>query len=203
VLAAGAVSAGVEWTWQIPAAFVPIIVAAGLLTLSGRRAGAAGRAPVEGNPSTRFGLGVAAIGIGWVSIWGAGIVLVSNLKLDASRAAATRGDLVQAAGDARDAATVEPWSPEPRLQLALVDEAAAKFGAARRAAGEAIDRAPNDWRTWAVAARIDARAGNRRAAVRELVRARQLSPVRLPTEFVTPVRRAVGESPFSAPGCCS
>ena len=202
VLAAGAVSAGVEWTWQIPAAFIPIIAAAGLLTLSGHNGRAAGRAPVRANPSSRFGLGVALIGIGWVSIWGAGIVLISNLNLDSSRAAAERGDLAEAAGDARDAATVEPWSPEPRLQLALVDEAGGNLKAARKAAGEAIRRAHNDWRTWAVAARIDAKAGNRHAAVLEIVRARQLSPVRLPSEFVTPIRRRIGKSPFSAAGCC-
>jgi hypothetical protein len=197
------VSAAVEWTWQIPAALVPVVAAAALLTLSRYRVGAAERAPARARPPSRFGLGVALIGIGWISIWGAGIIFVSNLELDASHAAATRGDLVGAAGDARDAATVEPWSPEPRLQLALVDEAAGRFRPARSAAGEAIDRAPNDWRTWAVAARIDARADRPRAAVREIVRARQLSPVRLPSEFVTPIRRRIGESPFSAPGCCS
>jgi O-Antigen ligase len=189
VLAAGALTAGLEWTWQLPAAFVPVVVAAGLLTAAGSEAHAAGPARAGGGPPSRFGLGIATIGIAWASIWAAGILLVTAAKLDSSHAAAARGDLTQAANDARDAASVEPWSPEPRLQLALVDELGGDFHAARSAAGQAIDRAPGDWRPWAVAARIDARAGDLRAALREIVRASKLSPVALPSGFVVPIRR--------------
>jgi hypothetical protein len=186
VLAAGALTAGLEWTWQIPAAFVPAVVAAGVLTA------APSEAPVESAPtressSSSFGLGIAIIGIAWASIWAAAIVLITDLKLDASRAAAARGDLAAAANDARDAASVQPWSPEPRLQLALVDELAGNLGAARVAAGLAIDRAPGDWRPWAVAARIDARQGRIPAAGVEIFKATALSPVPVPKEFVGPV----------------
>ena len=84
---------------------------------------------------------------------------------------------------------VQPWSPEPRLQLGLVEELGGDLKAARNAVGLAIDRAPGDWRPWAVAARIDARAGNLRAAGTELLRAEALSPIPLPNEFVDPVRQ--------------
>lgn len=193
ILAAGALTAALEWSWQIPAAFVPVILAAGLLTAAPSAQPVARMARSRAEP--RFGLGIAMIGIGWASIWAAGIVLVTDLKLDASRAAAARGDLAAAAGDALDAASVQPWSPEPRLQLALVGELGGDPKAARHDAGLAIERAPGDWRPWAVASRIDARAGDLRAAGTELVKAADLSPVRLPREFVSPLRqKALKES---------
>ena len=72
---------------------------------------------------------------------------------------------------------------EPPLQLALVEELGGDLNAARRAAGEAIDRAAGDWRPWAVAARIDARRGASSAAQFELGVAGTLSPVPLPADF--------------------
>jgi hypothetical protein len=188
VLAAGAVAAGLDWTWQIPAAFAPVVVAVGLLT-AGQELRTARPAHAAEGPSRRLALGIAVVAIGWVSIWAAGVVLVTRLNLDSSRDAAARGDLAEAADDARDAADVEPWSPEPRLQLALVDELGGDLQAARSAAGEAIDRAPGDWRPWAVAARVDVRAGDRRAAAAEIYKAGTLSPVALPAQFTDPIRR--------------
>jgi hypothetical protein len=200
VLGAGAVTAAIEWSFQIPAAFAPVIVVAGLLTAapSSARIPAFGRASGAG-PSNTFGLGIALIAIAWASIWAAGILLITDYKLDASRAAASRDDLAAAASDARDAAKVQPWSPEPRLQLALVDELGGDLTGARSAAGLAIERAPGDWRPWAVAARIDARAGHPQAAGIEILRAVSLSPTKLPNEFVEPVRQAIRKQSDKAP----
>jgi tetratricopeptide (TPR) repeat protein len=181
LLAAGALSAAIEWTWQLPAAFAPVVVAAGLLTAT--RARAAPAAPRAGRRYTGLIGAFALAAVGWASVWAAGVLVVGNEKLDSSRAAARDGELAAAADDARVAADVQPWSPEPRLQLALVDELAGDLGAARRTIEEAISRAPDDWRGWAVAARIDAHRGRRAAASRELARARGLNPVGLPPEF--------------------
>jgi hypothetical protein len=189
VLGAGAVTAAIEWSFQIPAAFVPVIVVAGLLTAAPSKARAAAPAGASTGSPSPFGLGIAVIAIAWASIWAAGTLLVSDYKLDASRGAASRDDLAAAASDARDAAMVQPWSPEPRLQLGLVEELGGDLKAARNAIGLAIDRAPGDWRPWAAAARIDARAGNLPAAGTELLRAEELSPIPLPNEFVDPVRQ--------------
>ncbi len=189
VLAAGALTAGLEWTWQIPAAFVPVIAVGGLLTAAPSEVPARRSSRARGEAPSPFGLGIAMIGIAWASIWAAGILLITDLKLDSSRAAAARDDLPQAANDARDAGRVQPWSPEPRLQLALVEELSDNLTAARSAAGLAIDRAPDDWRPWAVAARVDARRGDLRAAAAELLTAAKLSPLPLPPEFVRPVRQ--------------
>jgi hypothetical protein len=189
ILAAGALTAGLEWTWQIPAAFVPVIIVGGVLTAASAEVQVARSARAVGESSSGFGLGIAMIGFAWASIWAAGILLVSDLKIDSSRAAVARGDLAGAANDARDAASVEPWSPEPRLQLALVEELGRDLPAARRAAGLAIDRAPGDWRPWAVAARIDARAGEARNALIQYGRAASLNPLPMPSEFTDPINR--------------
>jgi O-Antigen ligase len=198
VLAAGALTAGLDWTWQIPAASVAVIAAAGLLTAARSEVGATQSAPAAA-PSTRFGLGIAVIAIAWASIWAAGVLLISDLKLDASRSAAARGDLVGAANDARDAASVQPWSPEPRLQLALVEELADNLTAARAAADLAIDRASDDWRPWAVAARIDARSGRLKEASIEIVNSQRVSPVPLPGSFVNPIEREARQESWRAP----
>jgi hypothetical protein len=186
VLAAGALTAGLEWTWQIPAAFVPAIAAVGLLTAVPSPVGRPHLAREDSSSS--FGLGIAIIGIAWASIWAAAIVLITDFKLDASRAAAARGDLVTAANDARDAASVQPWSPEPRLQLALVNERAGNLEAARVEAELAIDRAPGDWRAWAAAARIDGRRERYQAAGAEFITATELNPLPVQDVF-DPVRR--------------
>ncbi|HMC06109.1 MAG TPA: O-antigen ligase family protein [Solirubrobacterales bacterium] len=182
IAVAGAVSAGLDWTWQLPAAFAPVVVAVALLT-SGAGAGAAAPAVTRARPRARLALAIAAVAVAWASVWAGGVVLFTDLKLDASRAAASRGDLEAAADDARQAESAQPWSPEPPLQLALVEELGGDLGAARRAAGEAIDRAQGDWRGWAVAGRIDARRGAASASQFELGVAGALSPVPLPTGF--------------------
>jgi hypothetical protein len=185
VLAAAALSAALEWTWQIPVAFAPVIVATGLLVAG------AGVEPATDDSARRqstFALGVATLVAAWISIWAAALSFAGEHELGASRSAAARGDLAQAADDARIAARLQPWSPEPPLQLALVDELGGELGAARTAALDAVHSAPGDWRTWAVAGRIAAKSGNSAAASLLIARARSLSPVELPPEFSNAAR---------------
>ncbi len=185
VLAAGALSAALEWTWQIPAAFAPVIVATGLL-VAGTRVETAADDHLRRQSS--FALGVATLVGAWIAIWAAALSFAGEHELAASRSSAARGDLAQAADDARIAARLQPWSPEPPLQLALVDELGGELGAARTAALDAVHSAPGDWRTWAVAGRIAAKLGNSEAASLLIAKARSLSPVELPPEFSNAVR---------------
>jgi hypothetical protein len=179
LLAVGVVSASLEWTWQIPAAFVPVVISAGLL------AGPA-LAPAPERRRDQFGLGALAIAAGWVSIWMCGVVLITEVKINESRSEVSAGRLDAAAQAAQDAHAVQPWSPEPSLQLAQVEALRGAVGAARAAAGDAIDRASDDYRVWIVAARIAAERGNDRQARLDLRRARQRSPNALPVEVIEP-----------------
>ena len=110
----------------------------------------------------------------------AGIFVYASTRLADSRGAVARGDLAAAVSDANAAADAEPFSPEPQLQLALTYKLAGELGAARDAARQAIDKAPGDWRGWAVAAGIDRRRGASAAATAEAARAQALTPVPLP-----------------------
>jgi len=188
LLATAGVGAAIDWTWRIPAAFIPALIAIGLLTgratLAAEENGAGARTRPRG--TRRFGLGVATLLFAWGIAWMAVVVILASWRLAASRDAVARGDLAAAASDARGAASVEPFSPEPRLQLALVQELARDPVQARAAAQEAIDRAPGDWRGWAVAARIDRQSLARKRGDRELFIAQTLSPVPLPRAFTRP-----------------
>ncbi len=184
MLAAGIVAAALEWTWYLPATFVPALVAAGLLT--GPAALVAGPKPLAeagnganaGTPSrsrAHFGLGVSTLLVAWAAVLAALALLLTETRLSDSREAVRDGDLPAAAQAARDAQTIQPWASEPRLQLALVEEAAGDLPAARQSVEQAIDRAYNDYRVWLVAARIEADQGDTRQAVFSFHRAALLT----------------------------
>jgi hypothetical protein len=186
VLAAGTVSAAIDWTWELPACFGLVVLAAALLTgpatlgpepaFSAVSAVNGGRARASRTRQSRFGLGVATLLVGWAAIWAGGVLFLTEVKLGDSRAAADARDLSSAAQDAHDASTLQPWAAEPRLQLALVEELDGDLEAANRDLGEAIQRAPDDWQLWFVRARLQVKSGDVRGARRALERARELNP---------------------------
>jgi hypothetical protein len=187
ILAAGILSAAIDWTWELPACFGLVVLAAALLTgpatLGSEPSSSTVLPAVNGRaarPSTRrpsrFGLGVATLLVGWAAIWAGGILFLTEVRLGDSRAAAGAGDLASASQDARDASTLQPWAAEPRLQLALVEELDGDLRAANRDLGEAIQRAADDWELWFVRARLEVKSGDVSAARQALERARQLNP---------------------------
>lgn len=187
ILAAGIVSAAIDWTWELPACFGLVVLAAALLTgpatlrpepalsaVPGAVDG--GRAQPFGRRPSRFGLGVATLLVGWAAIWAGGDLFFTEVKLDDSRGAASARDLSSAAQDARDASTLQPWASEPKLQLALVEELDGDLQAANRDVGEAIERAPDNWQLWFVRARLKVKLGDVAGAGQALERARELNP---------------------------
>ena len=119
---------------------------------------------------------MATLVVAAAAIWAGGISFLTEAKLGDSRDAVSAGDLPAAAQDARDAITIQPWSADPRLQVALVEELAGHLKAANRDLGEAIERAPRDWQLWFVRARLEVKIGKVDAALRALHRARALNP---------------------------
>jgi Flp pilus assembly protein TadD len=172
LLAAGVTGAALEWTWEIPGAFIPVVVAAALL--AGPALGA-GR-PRPARTQRLLAVGVAVAGV--AAVVAGGIALTTDAQLRLSRDAARDGDLQAASVEARRAAAIQPWAAAPRLQLALVYEEADPAAALRRAE-EAVDRAGEDWRAWLVLTRLRAATGDRPRALVALRRTRELAP-RLP-----------------------
>ena len=116
------------------------------------------------------------LAVAWVCALAATEAFLSERSLTRSRSAVADGDLVAASDRARDAVALQPWSAQPRLQLALVQESAGDLSDAETSAAEATERAPLDWRLWLVRARIETRAGNLAEARSALREARRLNP---------------------------
>jgi hypothetical protein len=170
-VAAGALSAGIEWTWELPAAFLPFVVLAAVVTGPALRP----RAEVDEGPS-RYGWGVLVVLAGWVALIMSANSLLTATRLDDSREAAAADDLGEALNDANAARVLQPWSSAPRRQLALVYEADGRFDRAREEIDEAIERGSRDWRLHLLSARIRVEMGDVRGAEREIRRARELNP---------------------------
>lgn len=192
LFAAGLTSAAFDWTWQLPAAFVPVIVMAALLTGPASRPTAA---PAPAPPGVtrlvprwrvrggQYGLGVATLVCAWVAIWAAGDQLIASIQLDNSRSALQHGDLDSAGQAARNAAAIQPWSSQAQLQLALIEKERGDLGAASQSVRNAVDKASRDWEPWLVAAEIQAAAGRRSAAQLNLAQANKFSPSPLPVKL--------------------
>ena len=182
LLASGVVMLAIDWTWQIPAAVVPLIVAAGLLvapaatstrhtvarTVRRRRASSGGL-----GSGARWGLGGFAV----LAIVAAAMVHLGELRLAESEAAARAGDLRTAAREARSASEWVPWAAEPIARLARVEQRRGRIDAARSAIEDAIEHDSEDWFLWLAAAEIELRARRPTAAYEALIRSRQLNPL--------------------------
>jgi hypothetical protein len=174
-----ALGAALDWMWELTAVAVVGIAFLALLTGPATlpvAAGEAEAAPRRLSPrlgiAARTGTAVAALLI----VLFAGASLLGQRALDASQRAAARGDTTGALDSALRAKRLQPWSSAPLLQLALVDEQTGSLPVARDWVGRAIGKHPDDWRLWLVAARLDTKLAQPRAAQRDLARARELNP---------------------------
>ncbi len=156
----GALGATIDWMWQVPAALLPALAGAVIAT----------GLPVQPAPRRRRAWALPATATASAALLLSMLVLVGDAELRRSRSAAHSGDLSAAARSAADAAAIEPWAAAPRLQLALVEELRGNLPAALRAVEAARARAPQDWRTWLVLARLRAKAGDAAGARRALER---------------------------------
>lgn len=177
LVASGAASAAIDWTWEVPAVFGVVVVALALLAGPAFSVLERDREEASAYPAAgRFGWGIAVILIGWVSLFIAADSLLTERRLDASRAAVGDEELERAADEARAAIALQPWAAEPRLQLALVQESAGELEAADENVERAIERAEDDWSLWLVSARIATLDGRIPDARADLEQARRLNP---------------------------
>jgi hypothetical protein len=167
LLVAGAVTAATDWSWEIPAVLAPTLVAAGLFTSS---------APSSESRRDPFPVGLGAIAMAWVAMVAAGLVLLTELKLDQSRSAARDGRIDDAIERALEARTIQPWSSEPYTQLALLEEARGNLDRAMERLKQAEARDPEDWRLPLIESRLLFEAGDKVAGQTAFNRARELNP---------------------------
>jgi tetratricopeptide (TPR) repeat protein len=111
-----------------------------------------------------------------VALWAGAVLALAAIQLERSADRLAEGDLSGAAEAARSAARIEPWSQEPSLRLAEIEQAAANFEAARRRAEEAARLAPEDFRPWLLLSQIHAAGGEPALAAVYATRALALAP---------------------------
>jgi len=170
-LAGFAISAAIDWMWELTVVTVVALMCLALLT------GPATAAPQADRRSRRAtGVRAAVVAIAVVAICVEGIVLLAQSRLDDSQAAANRGDLAEAHAAALDARAIQPWAASPYLQLALVEEESGNLRGAHRRIRAAIDRDSTDWRLYLIAARVSVKLGLIREAKKDLAHARELNP---------------------------
>jgi hypothetical protein len=162
-------TAAFDWMWQIPVLPVAMLLLAAALVGSRRE---------EGVGASGFGLAprLATIGVAVVAIVAIAIPLASTSLVRQSEADFREGDLQGALDAARSAQNAQPSAASPRLQQALVLEAAGELPAASTAARSATEKESTNWRTWLVLSRIEAERGRAAAAVAAYSEARSLNP---------------------------
>lgn len=166
VVATGAVGAAVDWTWEIPAVFGPVVVCAALLLASARSR------PLRDG----YLLGIATVAAAWVVMVAGGLVVLTQIELDRSRSAAADGRIAEAIHRAEQARTVTPWSAEPLIQLALLEQDSGNLDQALRLLKEAESRDSDDWRLPLIEVSLQSQRGDTQATIAALERSAALSP---------------------------
>ncbi|MFT4034158.1 MAG: O-antigen ligase family protein [Patulibacter sp.] len=175
-VAAFAVGTAVDWFWEVTALALLALSLIGALIAATRDAGAgqtdlAAPQPLRTWPLRSCFAALALLGV-LVQLPG----LVGTSEVRRSQQAVKRGALVAARSHADQAIETMPWASSAYLQRALVDEQAGAFAAARRGLQLAIDRDRQDWRLPLVLARVEAEAGNSKAALQAYRDAKRLRP---------------------------
>lgn len=163
-----AITAAVDWMWQMPVLPVVMLLLASVL-LIGRVSAERPRLPWSLRGALAL-VSVAAIAL--ISISLASLALIRESEADVRG-----GDLSAALDAAHSAQNVQPYAAAPRLQQALVLELMRDFSAAETAAREATEREPTNWRNWLVLSRIAAENGDPAASVAAYRKARSLNPL--------------------------
>jgi hypothetical protein len=174
------VGAGLDWMWQLTAVALVgiccIAILSGPVAAMGSRELALVTMEAPRVPRRRFPILLAVTVVAWLFVCAAAIPLLSDLEVRKSQSAFRAGDAQLALNRAGEARRIQPWAATPYLQLALVQESLADYGAARRSIRGALERDDDDWRLWLVEARIAAAQGDSAASARSLARARKLNP---------------------------
>ncbi len=163
-----AVSAAVDWTYQIPAITA---LGIGAVCVAGASLQRDRSSPVRGR---RGSWGLACVAVVAAAIQVPGIVSTSLVR--SSQQHVEGGDLRNAANLARAASTAEPWAALPRLQEAIVALKSGHPDAAAAAARLAVDREPENYQLRLDLAQFQTQAGHTSAAIGSLNAARELRP---------------------------
>jgi O-antigen ligase len=173
-IAGFATAAALDWVWQLPA--IGAIAVACIALLAGAASEQVEGAPAGPDPRAAKGVAVVVAVVLLPLVMLATVDAATQIRLGGSVRAAARGDGAAAVTDAQAARALEPWSAKPLLQLGLVEERFGSLPVARAAVDEAVSKDPGNWRLRLIAARLQAKVGDVKAASRSLRAAAALNP---------------------------
>lgn len=162
----------IDWPWQVPAAVVPFLIAAGMTCGLAPPMRALARLP---RVSPRVAA-LAAIALALPAVWAGAVLAVSTARMQDASDALAEGRLNDAAADARSAAAIQPWAAEPWLQLATIEKEAGNLDASLLAVEQAIDRNGSSLQAWSLATDTVSRMGRLDASIAYGLRAYELGP---------------------------
>jgi O-antigen ligase len=174
-----AVSAGLDWFWELPGLGAVFFLASGVLVAArcSQLAAPPDAGLVARGEERRFGLAVGGLAIAWI----AAIALIGPLlvdrEIDASQSAAANGDLTSAVSHAKTARSIEPFAASPYVQLGLLAESQGDYATAAERLTQAIDREDRNWQLYYLRFRVEEEAGDQAAARADLEHARRLNPL--------------------------
>lgn len=189
VLAAGLLTAAVEWTWDVPTTFVPVVLAAAFLTVPHARTMSARERGPRGRRIAGFAA-FATLALG--STVAAGALFLSENALDESRAELAADRPKDALDAARRANDLTPFSARPYEQIAAAERRQGDLGAAGKAIEEAQERADRDWSLWFTEAGIDFQREEVGRATWNLNYAQSLNPLAPARLFTQPTAIEAG-----------
>jgi O-Antigen ligase len=179
VTLAFAVSAGLDWFWELPGLGAVFFLASGVLVAA--RCAQVATAPdpdlVARGEDRRFGFAVAGLAIAWVAAVALIGPLLVDREIDSSQSAAADGDLTSATSHAETARSIEPFAASPYVQLGLLAESQGDYPTATERLTQAIDREDRNWQLYYLRSRVEQEAGDRAAARADLNHARRLNPL--------------------------
>ncbi len=177
VMLAFAVGAAFDWFWELAGLGAVFFLAAGVL-ISVRCSQLTPEQ--EEDPtrvdSRRYGLAIAGLATAWI----AAVALIGPLlverEVEASQAAAARGDIGNAIDRAESARSIEPWAASPYVQLGLLAELQMDYPTAITHFTHAIEREDRNWQLYYLRSRVEDAAGDTTAAEADIEKARELNP---------------------------
>jgi tetratricopeptide (TPR) repeat protein len=129
---------------------------------------------------------IVAAALAIPAVWAGAVVAGCGGRRDASDDPFAAGHHDEAATAARSAAAAEPWSAEPWLRLATVEQAAGNLEAAQLDLRRAIELTPADFRPWLLASGLEGNLGNDRVASAYGLRAGLLAPLIIQRAAIDP-----------------
>ena len=167
--AAFAVSAALEWVWQVAVMALAFLILAAVAVSGGGSASGGYRPPGRG---ARALLAVGAL----AALVAIVPPLTATSAVRSSEDGVAEGRYGTALDRARTAERVQPYAATPELQHALIEERLGRLREAAAAAARATEDESTNWRPWAVLSRLEARRGRAAAARRAYLKARSLNP---------------------------